>query len=135
MTYSWGKPDKRLIKNGKVMCPFCLKHEAEIHKTLGVLKCKECKKKSKDYRKEHPEIFNPTRREWVPDRIKEDRVKNFKGAIQPYREGKINREFVEAYPDRVEAMIKEGAVTREEVKKSKYQLRDLKGWYKRNQTQ
>ena len=43
--YFWGTPDERLIKNGKVMCPKCLKNPANISKQLGVMDCDVCKGK------------------------------------------------------------------------------------------
>jgi len=42
MKYSWGEPNPELIKDGKVLCPRCLKNEATIDPQFGVLNCKEC---------------------------------------------------------------------------------------------
>jgi len=65
-------------------------------------------------------------KEAVPERIKEDRKKNFKSLLQPYRNGEVSREFVEAYGDK--------HLDKQEAKKSKYVWKDLPGWSNRNKS-
>jgi len=62
--------------------------------------------------------YKPKTYEFVPQRIKDERVKYRKEILQPYRSGELSREFVEAYPSQVKKMIKSGAVTKREVAKS-----------------
>lgn len=42
--------------------------------------------------------FNETVREYIPERIKEDRKRYKRDLLQPHREGVPSREFIEAYP-------------------------------------
>jgi len=51
--------------------------------------------------------------------IKEDRMKYHKDLIQSFREGELSKEFVDAYPEKVKQMIREGNVRPEEVKKAR----------------
>lgn len=48
MSYQWGEPDKKLIKNGVVTCPKCGKQPAKIDSQYGVLPCQDCQSKSLD---------------------------------------------------------------------------------------
>lgn len=61
-------------------------------------------------------------REILDDRTDEmiEAGKQYAGdTIQPFRQGDLSREFVELYPNRVRKMIKDGSITKDEVKKSK----------------
>jgi len=60
----------------------------------------------------------------VPESIKEGRKKYKKELLQPYRQGELSKEYIDAYPHQVKTMIKEGAVTRKQVEKAK------NVWYK-----
>lgn len=71
--------------------------------------------------------FHPTMPEFVPDSTKEDRVKYFNSVVQPYRDGKLSREFVEAHPNKVKGMLKEGAITPSEVRNAKEMWKDVPG--------
>ena len=66
-------------------------------------------------------FHKPTSVEFVPERIKDDRVEYFNSIVQPYREGELSKEYVEAHGT-------EGIdVTEQEVKKAKNVWTDLKG--------
>jgi hypothetical protein len=49
--------------------------------------------------------FKPSHPEHVPDSLKEDRKKNAKALIQPWREGEASAEFIEAYPHQAKHMF------------------------------
>jgi hypothetical protein len=66
------------------------------------------------------DLFKPTAKEWVPDRIKNDRNAHWKDIVQPWRDGEPSREFQEAYPHRAAKMF-----TEKERKTSKYVWRDI----------
>lgn len=48
--YWWGDPDPKLIRNGVVRCPKCMKRPANISSMFGVELCDTCKKKSYEYK-------------------------------------------------------------------------------------
>lgn len=66
------------------------------------------------------DFFKPTSKEWVPQRIKDDRNKYFKDLIQPWREGKPSREFIDTYPEKSKTMF-----TEKEKKTAKNVWRDI----------
>jgi len=72
--------------------------------------------------------FKPTNPEFVPERIKEDRVKHFKSTIQPWRNGEPSLEFQEAFPSRAKKYFKN------EKKTPKYTWKDLPGWNSRQKS-
>jgi len=57
--------------------------------------------------------------EFTTDAIKEGRRKYRKELLQSHRGGELSKEYVEAYPNQVSAMIKEGVTTKEKVKNCK----------------
>jgi hypothetical protein len=65
--------------------------------------------------------------EFIPQRVKDERVEYANDMLQSHRGGELSREYVEAYPERTKAMIKDGAITKEEVKKAKYVWKEVKG--------
>lgn len=67
--------------------------------------------------------------------IPEQARKYFKSMIQPFRQGKFSKEFVEAYPDKTKEMVKNGMVTQAEVNNAKYLFKDLAGWKDRKKSQ
>lgn len=67
--------------------------------------------------------------EMVPERVKEDRRAHFKSLIQPYRNGQLSREYVEAYG------TKGIRATKDEVRRSKYVWQDIPGWHHREKAQ
>lgn len=58
--------------------------------------------------------------EFVPNSLKEERVKFANDMLQSHRGGVLSREFLEAHPQRAKQMLKDGAITKEEVKNAKY---------------
>lgn len=57
--------------------------------------------------------------EFVPQHIHDDRVTYANDQIQSHRGGELSREFLEAHPKRAKEMLKNGVITKEQVKKSK----------------
>lgn len=49
--------------------------------------------------------FKSVTPEFVPESMREDRKKNSKGMIQPWREGEASAEFIKAYPDQASKMF------------------------------
>jgi hypothetical protein len=72
--------------------------------------------------------FKPSHPEFVPQRIKDDRVTNFNSLMQPFRGGELSKEYVEKYG------TKRLKVTPEEVKKAKHVWKDLPGWSGRHKS-
>ncbi len=66
--------------------------------------------------------------EFTTDKIKTERVEYANDQLQSHRGGQLSREFLEAHPKQAKKMLKAGAITKEDVKKSKYVWRnDVKG--------
>lgn len=66
--------------------------------------------------------------EFVPQSLQEERVKYANDQLQSHRGGQLSREFIEAHPKQAKQMLKDGAITKEDVKKSKYVWKsDVKG--------
>lgn len=65
--------------------------------------------------------------EFVPNRIRDERVQFANDQLQSHRQGEFSKEFAEAHPNRVKQMIRDGAITKEEVKKAKYVWPEVKG--------
>ena len=81
---------------------------------MAKFECKGCNRKHDDFNWKHTSYefedgkrsgwfctkwFKPSgAKEWVPERIKQDRKKFAKDMIQPYRGGEPNKEFVKEYP-------------------------------------
>lgn len=72
------------------LCLKCGKLPSEIHPTLGVIYCKPCRAQQRG-----KDITNPF--EFVPQSIKDDRVKNAKDIVQSGRDGVLSKEFIELY--------------------------------------
>lgn len=73
--------------------------------------------------------------EFVPKRIKDDRVKYLKSQIQSHRGGELSKEFVQLYPEKTKGMIKAGVVTKEQVKRAKRVWKDLPNYANIEKTQ
>jgi hypothetical protein len=58
-------------------------------------------------------------RDWVPQRIKEERKAYQKDLIQPYRQGEFSKEFKEAYPEQSKGMVESGTVSKKQYKDAK----------------
>ena len=69
-------------------------------------------------------FFKPSKsREWVPDSLKQDRIKYAPDTVQPFRGGKASREFLERYPEQAKKTF-----TPKEMKSAKNVWKgDLKG--------
>lgn len=66
--------------------------------------------------------------EFTTSKIRDERVEYANDMLQSHRGGELSREFLEAHPQRAKQMLKEGSVTKDEVKNSKYVWRnDVKG--------
>lgn len=76
-------------------CGFCKKKHEDFN-----WKTQEDKKEKQGYIWICSKYFTPSRPEFVPDRIKEDRKKYAKDILQPWRSGEASREFIDAYPER-----------------------------------
>ncbi len=97
----------------KKICLICRKRLAVNIPPFGWLPCDVC-------RKRHQEIAKPKRTgEVTTDQIKEDRKIYRKDLIQPFKDGHLSREFAEAYPEKVQQMVKEGNITTEEVQSAR----------------
>lgn len=87
--------DSRLIKNGQVMCPKCLKNPANTHPIYGVLPCDKCNAGRDSYRSTGPH---------TPEYIRQQQREHGADFVQPHvvKNGKlrVNEEFVKHYPDR-----------------------------------
>jgi hypothetical protein len=72
-------------------------------------------------------FFKPSQLEYMPQRIKEDRKKNFNSMLQSRRDGILSREYIDAYgPQEFKP---------EEVKKAKNVWSDVPGWSDRKRSQ
>jgi hypothetical protein len=66
--------------------------------------------------------------EFIPESLKTERVTFANDMLQSHRGGQLSKEFLEAHPKRAKQMLKDGAITKEEVKNSKYVWKqDVKG--------
>jgi len=73
--------------------------------------------------------FNPSAPlEMVPESVKEERKEYFNATLQPYRQGELSKEYIEAHG------TKGLNATKEEIKKSKYVWKDLDGWENRSKS-
>jgi hypothetical protein len=57
--------------------------------------------------------------EFVPQRIKDDRIKYRRDLIQPYRNGELSKEFKDAYPNKTRKMLKDGVITKKQYDKAR----------------
>jgi uncharacterized C2H2 Zn-finger protein len=57
--------------------------------------------------------------EFTTDEIKQGRKKYRKELLQPFRQGEVSKEYLDAYPDKKEGMIKEGIITQQQADKAK----------------
>lgn len=97
----------------------CEVGEAINHKHYGILPCSDCQARQINIKKPDVQI------EFTSNEIKEGRKQHFKSIIQKYRDGQLSKEFVEAYPERAKAMVKEGIHTEKEIKNAKNVWSDI----------
>jgi hypothetical protein len=79
----------------------------------GWMFCESCIKRQRELAK--PKVSA----EITTDAIKEDRKIFQKDIAQPFRQGVLAKEFVDANPEQVKKMVEEGHVTESEVKNAK----------------
>jgi len=124
-------PERKLIKKGIIMCPRCIGHKAEIHTKYGIMICRSCQVE-RDSKQLGTLGGFP---EFVPQYIKDDRIKNLKSQIQSHRGGELSKEFVEHYPDKIKGMVESGVVTQREVEKARNLWTDLPNYHHLSKTQ
>jgi hypothetical protein len=73
--------------------------------------------------------------EFTTEKIKEERKKYLKSQIQSHRQGIMSKEFIKFYPDKVKGMLKEGAITRKEVREARNVWKDLPNYDHIDKTQ
>lgn len=96
-------------------CPICHKQNATLDRTLGVLPCAVCTARRES-------LALPNRPvEMAGEDIKRQRKEYAKSIIQPFRDGKVSKEYIEAYGPKY---IK---VTDKERKQAKHTLTDIYG--------
>jgi len=57
--------------------------------------------------------------EFTTDAIREGRKQYRKELLQPYRQGEISKEYLDAYPKNRDGMLREGILTKKQVKNAK----------------
>lgn len=80
---------------------------------MGWMPCLVCQKHQRDISK--PKVSS----EVTTDQIKEDRKIFENDIVQPFNDGHLSKEYVEAHPERIGQMLKEGNVTVKEVNEAK----------------
>lgn len=106
------------------LCLVCSIRKARKVEPYGYLPCKVCTKRQRS-------ILRPkTTVEITTDQIKEDRKIYENDIVQPFNDGHLSKEYVEAHPERVGQMLKEGNITVKEINEAK-PVWDL-GYYKKD---
>jgi len=103
----------------RVFCQGCQREHSDFNWKFKDYIDKEGRRKSGWFCRQY---FKPTAFEWVPDRIKEDRVEHAHDIVQPWREGEPSREFIKLYPDRAKKTF-----TEKEMRGARDVWRDVKG--------
>ena len=94
-------------------CPVCNTNKATKDKQLGILPCKSCQTRQSGFKKPNTQV------EFTSEDIKEGRKEHFGSIVQKYRDGQLSKEFVDRYPERARAMVKEKIHTEKEIKNAK----------------
>ena len=94
-------------------CLVCNINDAIKDPQLGYLACQSCRDRQAGFTKPSYPI------EFTSQNIKDERKKYFKSTLQKYRGGQLSKEFIDAYPERAQAMIKEKIHTEKEIKQAK----------------
>jgi len=115
-------PSEDLLEGDVIMCGSCKKRQARVHRTFGIQVCGSCQEKRNAFNAKHGSLGGY---EIVPQRIKDERVKYLKSQIQSHRQGELSKEFVESYPQKIKDMVRDGALTQQEVDKAKPVWKDL----------
>ena len=68
------------------------------------------------------EYHKPTRTEFMPERVKDQRKEYFNSIVQPFRQGELSKEYIDAHgTEGIEA-------TMEEIKKAEDVWKDIPGY-------
>ncbi|MCP3681654.1 MAG: hypothetical protein GY861_03095 [bacterium] len=112
------------------LCPIDEKPNEGKRKLFGVMACDECHDRvNKIGMKSTPSSLPPDKR---TEAMKEDGAKNWANTLQPRRQGKPSREFIDRYPEESKKLF-----TKKEMLTAKNTWYDQKGaesWHK-NPTQ
>ena len=119
MRHTHGKD--RSKKTKKIKCPNCQKRDAKIDPTYGVVYCDECQE-------EGDGIVVKTR-EFTSSTIRGQRVEYQQSHFQPWVNGVLSKEFIEAH-----GTSKLAGVTKKDIKEAKYVYKHLPRWHKRKES-
>ena len=72
--------------------------------------------------------FKPRLHEHTTQQIKDDRAKYFNSTVQPYREGELSKEYLDAHG------TKGVKATKKEIKKAKNVWKGISGWGNRTKS-
>lgn len=102
-----------------IKCPVCGIEDAIKDNQLGILPGINCQSRQRTLKKPDSKV------EFTSKEIKEGRKQYFKSTIQRYRDGKLSKEFIKAYPEKAKAMVKDGIHTEKEIKQAKNVWSDI----------
>lgn len=103
----------------KTKCISCGKQGAVLDRVYGYLDCEECR--------ERDQISPDTAtHEFTSSSVKNGRLEYMRSHLQPFVNGALSREYVEAFG------TKGISVTKKDVKEARYVYKDLPRWHKRN---
>lgn len=91
------------------LCPIDKKPNEAVAKRFGVPACKECIDRIKNVLIK-PEIKSAPKDTRI-ESIKDGRKQYAKELLQPFREGEVSKEYLDAYPKQAMGMVKEGVIT------------------------
>lgn len=96
-----------------MLCPVCLKGNANIHPVYGALPCETCqRKRTKNSLPQKPVEFSG-------DDIKQQRQEYARSIIQPFRSGVLSKEYIEAFgTDKLK-------VSKQDIENAKYCWKDI----------
>ena len=57
--------------------------------------------------------------EVTTQKVKDERKQYRNDMVQPFRSGELSKEYVDLYPNQVKGMLKDGTITKDQVKKAK----------------
>lgn len=90
----------------------CVKHQKYCKPDTGSWRLRENGWECSDTHVSYPEF--------IPMSLRNDRVTHANDQLQSTRNGEYSREFFEAHPQQTRKMLKGGAITKNDIKKSKY---------------
>jgi hypothetical protein len=96
-----------------MICLVCGKRKARRVDPYGYLPCLICNKRQREISKPKTTV------EITTPEIKESRKVFEDDIVQPFNDGHLSKEYVEAHPERIGQMLKEGNVTVKEVNEAK----------------